>query len=384
MQQAKKLLYCGQDGNYMKGDKFMTNYKMELLSEKIIAENYWYPNALFSKEGIIAVGLSGRNDLPSKTIYSTDGGENWHECTNNIIDGVYKQLKDGSIIGLKYHNAIQDKIRKDQKVKPFIAWMKRADSISDFVQGKYSDDFSKIKIPDLDGGEGDAQNYCVGFIDHGLVELENGDIIITMYGKFRQDNIQIPYFPAGAYQYRTWVCISKDKGDSWEYLSTVASNEIFKLPERSEGYCEADLLILNDNKLLTVMRTGGNPCNYGSQERYTPMFASFSDDAGKTWDMPKPIYKYGVWPRLIKTSSGKIICLSGRPGVFMLISDDDGKTWSEPYIITDYDYQWGKCSSGYGSIKEIEPGVIAVLYDDIINENGNVKNVTKIRKYSFT
>lgn len=36
----------------------MPDYKMKLVSKKIIAENYWYPNALFSREGIIAVGLS--------------------------------------------------------------------------------------------------------------------------------------------------------------------------------------------------------------------------------------------------------------------------------------------------------------------------------------
>jgi hypothetical protein len=356
---------------------------MKLIYEQIIEKDYWYPNVLFG-DGIIAVGLIGRNGLKSKTIYSVDGGEKWVQSKSHLIDGVYKILNDGSVLGIKYHNVIQEKIRREQELKPFIAWIKWANSISDLIlQEKYIDDFSKMNIPDLDGGEGDSRNYCIGFVDHGMVEMDNGDIIVTMYGKFKQDRRTIPYFPTGAYQYRTWTCISKNKGESWEYLSTVASNETYNLPKISEGYCEADLLKLNENKLLAVMRTGGNPHNYGSQDRYTSLFSAFSNDSGQTWKDLKPIYKYGVLPRLVKLSDGKIVCLSGRPGVFMLFSEDEGNTWSEPHIITDYDSKWGECSSGYSSIGEIEPGIIAVIYDDIIFENGNVTNVTKIRKYDF-
>jgi hypothetical protein len=150
----------------------------------------------------------------------------------------------------------------------------------------------------------------------------------------------------------------------------------------SEGYCEPSVISLGGRKLLAVLRTGGNPTGNGSLERYTSLVTSLSPDRGVTWTAPKPIYKYGVFPRLLKMSTGTIVCSSGRPGVFLLFSKDQGVSWSEPHIVTDYHVKWGECSSGYTSIGETEPGVLCLFYDDVYrNEKGQLSNLVKMRKY---
>ena len=58
---------------------------------------------------------------------------------------------------------------------------------------------------------------------------------------------------------------------------------------------EADLIKLNGDKLLAVMRSG-EVLNHGSKERYTSLYTSTSPDGGKTWELPKAIYPYGYRP----------------------------------------------------------------------------------------
>ena len=357
----------------------MTTCSCKLLEEKVIYSGGWYPNALFDSKGNIIVGI--RKKPESLTIYSKDGGTTWEQAATHVMDiSSCHILSDGTVLVFKPQNVIQDKVRLEQEQKPFIGWIRRAKSLEDLIDGIYVDDFVKMSIPDLSGTHGDSENYCLGGIDHGVVELPNGDLVITLYGRFRQDVIKVPYYPEGAYQYRSWTCISKDRGNSWNYLQTLGANEIALLPERSEGYCEPDMIVLHDNTLLSVMRTGGSSYK-GSPERYTHLCTVQSENGGATWSLPVPIYPYGVWPRLLKMSNGVIVCASGRPGVFLLFSTDGGKTWSKPEIVTDFDDDWNRCSSGYNSIGESSPGVLTLLYDDVDRNDENREHFTKMRKY---
>ena len=225
----------------------MKNQKsfLTLLEDKVIFTGGWYPTALFDSKGNIIVGI--RKKPESLTIYSKDAGATWHESAKHVMDiAPITILSDESVLGLKMLDAIEDKVRREQEYKPFIAWQCYAESISKLIDGIYVDDFVKMNIPNLSGTDGDDANYCLGVIDHGIVELSNGDLIVTMYGRFKQDTTKVPYYPDGAYQYRTWICISKDHANSWTYLQTLGSNEILPLPERSEGYCEADMVKLQE------------------------------------------------------------------------------------------------------------------------------------------
>ncbi len=352
--------------------------RIELLEEKVIGSDCWYPNLLADQSGNLLLGLRGKPE--PLTLFSGDSGKSWREISYSMNHYSHTILRDGSVLAFDFLSPTQHLIRKEQEYKPFIAAVRRAKSIPGLLGGYYEDDFVKLDIPDLSGTDGDDQNYCAGCIDHGLVQLPNGDLLITMYGRFRQDNVRVPYFPEGAYQYRTWVCRSRDGGKTWAYLSTVGANEILPLPERAEGWCEPDLIDTGGGSLLCVMRTGGSP-HKGSPERYTDLYASHSADGGESWGLPKPIAPWGVWPRLLRMSNGVIALASGRPGVFLLFSADGGQSWTEPQVVTDFDDDWNRCSSGYNCIAETAPGVLSLFYDDVDPKDDSRVHFTKQRNY---
>ena len=133
--------------------------KYTLLEEKTIFSGGWYPNAFFSNDGTIIVGL--RYGKERITIYSPDKGSTWLKNDLHIMDTFYTGLSDGSIYGIKMLNVIQDNIRREQEYKPFIAWIRRGKTSEDLLKGQYDDDFVKADIPDLAGTDGDAENFCL-------------------------------------------------------------------------------------------------------------------------------------------------------------------------------------------------------------------------------
>ncbi|HVB28373.1 MAG TPA: sialidase family protein [Terriglobia bacterium] len=337
------------------------------------------------------------------TFYSMDLGQTWRQkealeiqWTNKqgvvlpsnkaLCIGQWRQLSDGSImdIGGEGGNILDAMVRPEQAYRPWVSTVRRAKSPGELLKGNYVDDFAKIEIPNLAVIRGDSPNLTTGNACQ-VVEMENGDLILPMEGRFNNDLVRVPYHPWVAYQFRSWLSRSTDCGHSWYYLSTIASPAQHPLPTLSEGYCEPDVIRVDGAKLLAANRTGANPTGNGSTERYTALVASISRDSGVTWEPPREIYKYGVFPRLLKMSNGIIVCSSGRPGVFLLFSRDGGETWSKPYIVNDYHAAWGKCSSGYTSIGEIKPGVLCLFYDDVYtNAKGEISNLVKIAKYNVS
>lgn len=372
-----------------------SNWKVNLLEEREVIRGWWYPNALFFPDGTILCSMSSADGKNRLTIYSWDGGRSWKkkevigtnsaEYLDTFGNGCYKQLDDGSIIGLMFHSAVEEiEAKLPQDYKPFIAQVRRAKSPQAWLEGNFVDDFAKVAIPDLTLNYGDNGKLYSASIDHGIVETADSNLMMTMYGRFQEDNIPVPYYKWGFKQFRTWVCISQDRGHSWSYLSTVASPETWRLPKLAEGYCEPDLLLMGKKDLLVVMRTGGHPNPQGTTEWFTPLYTNVSHDGGVTWTQPKPIYKYGVWPRLLRMKDGTIVCESGRPGVFLLFSGDLGQTWSAPYIVTSLHGKYRESPSGYNSIAEIEPGVLSIIYDTIENgSSGTPSHVIKMAKYKI-
>ena len=135
------------------------------------------------------------------------------------------------IIGVMFHSVVQEIVASlHQTYQPFIAHVRRAKNAKALLDGDYVDDFAKVSIPDLAAGFGDDGKAYTGSVDHGIAELSNGDLLMTMYGSFHGDNVPIPYFHHGTMQYRTWAAFPKDRGRSWSYLATVASPETSPLP----------------------------------------------------------------------------------------------------------------------------------------------------------
>lgn len=341
---------------------------LKLLDEKTVASDTWYPMAFFARGGGILLNASGTK------LCSHDGGKTWSPTTADIGPAV--EYPDGTILSVTGAAKLRDKPAGDEPLE-YQFNVRRAASFQAVLDGKTQDELVKVSIPGLDEVYGDDNERHTALVDHGLVRMPNGDLVVTMYGVFKADRTPVPYFVKEFRQYRSWACISKDGGRTWSFLSTIASVNEHPLPKLAEGYCEPDLAVVGDNRLLCVMRTGGSP---GEQpKRYTPLVACISNDGGATWDTPKTEYPWGVFPRLLKMSNGPVVCLTGRPGFFLLTTGDGGVTWSKPEFIQEADGPWGKAPSGYGSIGEVEPGVVGVIYD--LFENN--RRVVKMRRYSI-
>jgi hypothetical protein len=355
------------------------NMTLHEKSSRTISTDCWYPYVLSDGSGLLVMGL--RCKTGGMTLLSRDAGVTWQKNTTNVMDFIPAVMPDRSVLGFGMLNAIQTHVRQDQVYKPFIAMIRRASDLEALLAGDTVDDFVKVDIPGLAGNVGDADDYALGTIDHGIVSLPDGRLLMTMYGRFQSDCVPVPYYGDGAYQFRSWVCQSTDGGATWRFLQTLAANERAQLPTVSEGYCEPDLILLQDGSLLSVMRTGG--CSYkGSPERYTSLYSTRSTDSGRTWSTPVPICPFGVWPRLLQLSDGTVVCASGRPGVFLILSQDGGQTWSEPEFLTRFDDDWGRCASGYNSICELKPGELTIFYDDVNPDDPDRTHITRMATFA--
>lgn len=210
------------------------------------------------------------------------------------------------------------------------------------------------------------------FVYRTVLEMPDGKWLATMYGNFETDTLA----PQGTdaeeecqFMMRTFIVTSDDNGKTWDYLSTVA------IPQKGdpvgEGFVEPALTLLNDGRLLCVMRGG----------HHFPLYSSWSSDNGKTWTAP--LYTgldRGCDPCLITLHDGRVALSWGRrypegwsivspegdKGRFVYpgegynnlsISDDGGKTWTTNKI----DEKTGSC---YSTIFEIEPNVIFCQVDN--------------------
>ena len=146
-------------------------------------------------------------------------------------------------------------------------------------------------------------------MDHSIVPLRDGSLLMSMYGYFKTDTVVSPAFPPKwkFYKYRTWVMRSTDRGRNWDYRATVAYDPAVG----SESFCEPDLLRLPDGDILCFMRTGG--CAW--PKYITPLYMNVSKDDGKTWSKPAPIADRGVWPsacRMRERRAGRGLRAAGR------------------------------------------------------------------------
>ncbi|MFH1007220.1 MAG: sialidase family protein [Candidatus Latescibacterota bacterium] len=360
---------------------------LELLEERTLGGGHCPVGALIARDGVCIMPHWRRDHTHPERIYSysLDGGTSWEERqVEPPIQGEIIQLADGSFLGIAGRSPLEHEVNSQQLTKPYIAHLRRAGSPRDLLEGKWEDGFASIQIPYLYGGMSDEGLWYLGNCDGGLVEMPSGYLINTMSGNLKFDRTPISYFKQPAYQYRVWSCISRDRGVTWQYLSTVASSDTFEVPAMAEGFNESALACTGEDSLVCVMRTGGNPHQWPSC--FFPLYASRSRDGGLSWDQPRRVAPHGVKPMLLRMSNGVLVCKSGRPGTFLVFSADGGDTWSQPHVIDDYDADWVPgihCSCGYGSIGEIEPGVLIVLYDEYDNEGSQGGGfILKQRKYS--
>lgn len=152
---------------------------------------------------------------------------------------------------------------------------------------------------------------------------------------------------------RTIVLRSVDRGQTFEYLSTIATHR--DSPWGVEGPNEPSGIFLQSGELFAVMRTGSDPRH---RRRAFDMLSARSFDNGKTWEDHRRIPREGVWPQVIQLTNGVLVCTAGRPFNHLIFSVDNGRTWTTKYTL-DRRHR----SSGYIDIREIEPNRILVVYE---------------------
>ncbi|MBK8884868.1 MAG: exo-alpha-sialidase [Bacteroidales bacterium] len=209
------------------------------------------------------------------------------------------------------------------------------------------------------------------FVYRTIIMMPDSTWLMTMYGNFKSDTI-IPFDTDAAketkYMQRTFIVSSDDKGATWHYVSTVAAPRAGD--PVGEGLVEPAITMLQDGRLLCVMRSG----------HHFPLYASWSSDNGKTWN--DPLYTgldRACDPCLITLHDGTVALSWGRrfpegwsslsnegdkgrfkyPGegyTNLALSKDGGLTWINNKIIKNS----GSC---YSTIFETEPGLIFMQSD---------------------
>ena len=173
-------------------------------------------------------------------------------------------------------------------------------------------------------------------------------------------------------QFRTIALRSEDRGKTWHYLSTIAFDA--REDVRGEGFDETSLLVLDDSRILSFIRSGASdqaslgssnnndwenkmPFSYGKQ---TPIYMSISIDGGKSWSNADPITTHGVWPDAIQLENGIIAVSYGRPGNWLMFNDKKSESWGP--IIPFYNDLYPPDCGNYVSIEEVSPNIMLVVY----------------------
>lgn len=145
------------------------------------------------------------------------------------------------------------------------------------------------------------------------IEMPDGSIYLPVMG----------YNVRGDMQNEAAVILkSSDKGNSWQYLSTMADDPGGKLGH----FQEPALVRSRTGRLIAAMR------NQGPAQA---IWTCYSDDNGKSWSPPKQSPMIGHPPDLIQLNDGRILCSYGyRPGrhgdpggIRACFSSDNGETW---------------------------------------------------------
>jgi hypothetical protein len=108
-----------------------------------------------------------------------------------------------------------------------------------------------------------------------IIELPNGDLLTTLYGHMKGDNMPSTYMPRMK-KTRMMLARSTDRGQSWKLVSHVSVDPTVG----TEGLGEPVLCRVskgpNAGRLICLMRTGRD------------LYEATSDDEGKTWTPALP------------------------------------------------------------------------------------------------
>ncbi len=287
---------------------------------------------------------------------STDRGRTWQPCPQ--LGEAKCQLRDGTVIAVLGPDSGGGPCRIDAPLSGH----------GRIMLARSTDDWATVEQIAADVHVPLGRHFLPV---RGLVELDDGRLLLTMYGYLDGDLIREDSpvaFELDPEWIKTRVILieSSDGGRSWRYRSTVS----YRPDLTSEGQNESDLLILPDGDLIAVMRTGihGTRDPHGREFLDQPVLMTWSADAGRTWTDPQRIHVgdrliTGIYPRLQRTASGVLALFRARPdGSVVLSPDGAGSLWTEEV----FHYRAGEGHRHAGMQDLIPAGPDTVLVTDLI------------------
>jgi photosystem II stability/assembly factor-like uncharacterized protein len=293
------------------------------------------------------------NDGDVIMLRSKDGGKTWgqKQVISAIKDldereGCGIQLKDGTIVVGVFYN---DLYKPDGTYDWENRLKKTADPGNRYLGAHIitSKDngytWSKANFIDT---KGMPFNNLEGPTD-APIEMPDGSIIMGVIGyALNGDNAN----------HAAVMLRSTDKGKTWKYLSTMASDPGGKLG----GFVEPGIVRTKTGRIIAGLRNGAPE---------GAIWMTYSDDNGKTW---APVWKtdmIGHPVDLIQLKDGRIMATYGiregrhttPGGIRACFSRDNGKTWdisTEVQIRNDF-YNW---DVGYPESLQLPDGKVMTAY----------------------
>ena len=259
---------------------------------------------------------------------STDQGKTWQTCSERLgEEDACRQLRDGTILSVRGPVGFNNVLEGKGHVSVYISrddWQ-TIESINAPIQVPMGLKFHSVR---------------------GLTELEDGRLLLTLYGNMEGDRVWTasPVAAELIHQY-TWfknrviLVESTDRGRSWRFVSTVSYH-----PELTPmGQNESDIFLLPDGQLIAAMRTGvhGYEDMHGRHHLDQPLLLAWSNNEGRTWTDAHRVYIDGemipgIYPRILRTESGVLTILRtrGEPaGSVIFCPDGRGSIWSDQFIL---------------------------------------------------
>lgn len=351
-------------------------------------------NCLFVTWSMKADSYEAYGDKTTGCLMSRDEGQTWERLDRDyFLKERYRvELSDGDLLQVETPSA------KD--VKDYSSFPRPVNSTT-LEKGR--DFYYESELPeDLRGvyfvhkeKNGRITSFHATLNDPGLLRYAiNGSMPICWWGNIKELNSgyliagihPVNYLNSKGEVLRPSISFYKstDKGRHWDILGKIpylpVDGEDYEsyLYDGTEGFEEATFEILNDGKIICVMRTGYD----------TPMYKSFSSDSGATWTRPEPFTPNGVLPQLQLLGNGVLVLSSGRPGLQLRFSlDGDGKVWTKPIEMLPFmdingEYNIWNETCGYSSILSVDANTFYMVYSDFTmkNKDGEPRKAILFRK----
>ncbi len=246
-----------------------------------------------------------------------------------------------------------------------------------------------VKTPEIFRGyadQGPGEGIDGPCFHTDFLTLPNGDLIAAVMANFEEDT----GFTTTRIKWRSILVRSADGGESWEYVSTIASMASLETTDQEaldnipQGFAEPSIARLPDGNLVCVIRTGVSAYPAGPSDSYhdlqythlkdgkyyttskdptQPLYVTLSTDEGETWSKQKMMASArGACPRLLALANGVLALAYGRvarpsQGCRIIFSIDGGNTWTRETDI------YPGLSTGYTEMVEMAPGRILYAFD---------------------